>query len=502
MPDEEEMEAMFNMMFAEMMGFGVKKGKGSKRGGFEIPIDMFDMMEAMMEGEMNLNDDYDDDDDDYATMEDIMGAFGMKGRNVFVYDEDEDDEEYDSDDFDEEDLLGWQEAQFGAALMNEMLSAERRHEASRRGPKMMAHAGGNSFNGGSNKTKKQKQHQQSSPSKGKSKKATGKSNGSKSSSSNTTNSSSSSSNKKKTSNGSDKFNAGRNKNQHVVEEDDDDEEEEEGGDGEDQWETDESDGDSRKKGKSQKGRKSSKRSSEDDLMTAMMQQMASELGISSAGLRMFADNGYLNPVFDEDDEDEEDYDDEYGGDELFTAEEVAKMEKKREKNRKKKAQQKQNKKLKKAAANTESPAAIPPPAKTSSSHSKASSTPASSLSTNGVQSQPVLPTATSLPSSSSSHTGRRKSETDVGVETFGAAPNSRHSVNGLSLGDKVIVQGRHRGVVAFLGEVHYAKGLYAGVIMNDPSQGKNNGIIKGMEYFHCGPKEKGLMVPIGDLRPL
>ena len=81
---------------------------------------------------------------------------------------------------------------------------------------------------------------------------------------------------------------------------------------------------------------------------------------------------------------------------------------------------------------------------------------------------------------------------------------------------------RHRGVVAYLGEVHYAKGLYAGVVMNDPMQGKNNGIsqiacvatsyfplintavltgiIKGKEYFHCGAKEKGLMVPIGDIK--
>ena len=26
------------------------------------------------------------------------------------------------------------------------------------------------------------------------------------------------------------------------------------------------------------------------------------------------------------------------------------------------------------------------------------------------------------------------------------------------------------------------------------------GIIKGKEYFHCGAKEKGLMVPIGDIK--
>lgn len=33
----------------------------------------------------------------------------------------------------------------------------------------------------------------------------------------------------------------------------------------------------------------------------------------------------------------------------------------------------------------------------------------------------------------------------------------------------------HRGVVAFVGEVHYAKGVYAGVVMDDRNVGKNNG---------------------------
>lgn len=43
MPDEEEMEAMFNMMFAEMLGVG---GFG---GGSSIPFELFEMFEAMME---------------------------------------------------------------------------------------------------------------------------------------------------------------------------------------------------------------------------------------------------------------------------------------------------------------------------------------------------------------------------------------------------------------------------------------------------------------------
>jgi dynactin complex subunit len=74
----------------------------------------------------------------------------------------------------------------------------------------------------------------------------------------------------------------------------------------------------------------------------------------------------------------------------------------------------------------------------------------------------------------------------------------------------------HRGVVAFVGEVHYAKGVYAGVVMDDRNVGKNNGelvfwflvvslhlfcagTIKGIEYFRCGSTEKALMVPINEV---
>jgi len=423
MPDEEEMEAMFNMMFTEMMGLGGSR-KGKRGGGFEIPADMFDMMEAMMEDEMDLNDD--EDGNDYATMEDIMGAFGVTGRNVFVYGED--DEEYDSDDYDDEDLLGWQEAQFGAALMNEMLSAERRHEVSRRVP-------------GSAKAKKL---HATKPSKATAKKSAADKNKATSQLKSTSNSQSYTTNSSNSITGGhsnkSKHNSDGKKSHREVEEEEVDDE--------DVWETDDSDGD-REKAKG-KGRKSSKRSNEDDLMTAMMQQMARELGISSAGLKMFADRGYLNPVFGDDEEDvdeEDDLDFDDDGDEMLTAEELIKMEKKREKNRKKKAQQKQNKKLKKNAANSDAaapPAAVKPPFVKTSSNSKASNySESSSHSTNGVNnypSQPSLPTQ--LPSSSSSHAGRRKSETDVGVENFGTTSTSRHSANGLSMGDKVVVQGR------------------------------------------------------------
>jgi dynactin complex subunit len=60
--------------------------------------------------------------------------------------------------------------------------------------------------------------------------------------------------------------------------------------------------------------------------------------------------------------------------------------------------------------------------------------------------------------------------------------------------------GRDIGRVAFTGPVHYTKGLYVGVIMDDTTAGKNTGFIKGKEYFQCSPKQRGLMVPLVDVR--
>lgn len=83
---------------------------------------------------------------------------------------------------------------------------------------------------------------------------------------------------------------------------------------------------------------------------------------------------------------------------------------------------------------------------------------------------------------------------------------------------------RHTGKAAFVGPVHYAKGTYVGVVMDDAQTGKNNGkhtpyinlcfaylrlllfmvhviqgVIKETEYFKCPPGTKGLMVPLSDV---
>lgn len=58
---------------------------------------------------------------------------------------------------------------------------------------------------------------------------------------------------------------------------------------------------------------------------------------------------------------------------------------------------------------------------------------------------------------------------------------------------------RHKGKVAYVGDVHYAKGTYVGVVMDDAAQGKNSGTIRGVEYFIC-PKNRGLMVSLQDIK--
>lgn len=60
------------------------------------------------------------------------------------------------------------------------------------------------------------------------------------------------------------------------------------------------------------------------------------------------------------------------------------------------------------------------------------------------------------------------------------------TVNGdqpLELGDKVLFNGKH-GVLAFLGPTQFAKGNWAGIIL-DSLEGKNNGSVNGVQYFEC-----------------
>lgn len=57
----------------------------------------------------------------------------------------------------------------------------------------------------------------------------------------------------------------------------------------------------------------------------------------------------------------------------------------------------------------------------------------------------------------------------------------------LMVGMPVWVDGTKHGRIAYIGDVHFAKGEMAGVHL-DTSCGKNNGSVGGVMYFQCEPK--------------
>ena len=67
-------------------------------------------------------------------------------------------------------------------------------------------------------------------------------------------------------------------------------------------------------------------------------------------------------------------------------------------------------------------------------------------------------------------------------------------------GSRVLVRGRHEGVVRFAGSVHYAKGEWFGVELAD-AVGKNDGAVKGRRYFDAAAQH-GIFVRAADLQAL
>ena len=59
--------------------------------------------------------------------------------------------------------------------------------------------------------------------------------------------------------------------------------------------------------------------------------------------------------------------------------------------------------------------------------------------------------------------------------------------DGLMVGMPVWVDGTKPGRIAFIGEVHFAKGEMAGIHLDRP-EGKNNGSVGGVMYFQTEPK--------------
>mmetsp|Transcript_32602 Transcript_32602/g.51915 ORF Transcript_32602/g.51915 Transcript_32602/m.51915 type:complete len:1151 (-) Transcript_32602:38-3490(-) len=70
-----------------------------------------------------------------------------------------------------------------------------------------------------------------------------------------------------------------------------------------------------------------------------------------------------------------------------------------------------------------------------------------------------------------------------------------------SVGEDVQVTGKGQGVVRFIGETEFAPGVtWVGVELSTPS-GKNNGSVKGVEYFKCG-ENCGCFVRTDAVKPL
>lgn len=55
------------------------------------------------------------------------------------------------------------------------------------------------------------------------------------------------------------------------------------------------------------------------------------------------------------------------------------------------------------------------------------------------------------------------------------------------IGQRVWVGGIRPGLIAYIGETHFAPGEWAGVVLDDPN-GKNDGCVAGKRYFQCEPK--------------
>ena len=58
------------------------------------------------------------------------------------------------------------------------------------------------------------------------------------------------------------------------------------------------------------------------------------------------------------------------------------------------------------------------------------------------------------------------------------------SIQNFKIGDRVLVSGTKPGVLAYVGEPQFAKGKWAGVIL-DETIGKNDGSVAGVRYFTC-----------------
>lgn len=77
------------------------------------------------------------------------------------------------------------------------------------------------------------------------------------------------------------------------------------------------------------------------------------------------------------------------------------------------------------------------------------------------------------------------------------AKGTRSGISGIAqsiqIGDRVAITGTEkRGIVQFVGETRFSKGVWAGVVLDDKT-GKNDGSVGGVRYFSC-PALRGVFV--------
>lgn len=80
---------------------------------------------------------------------------------------------------------------------------------------------------------------------------------------------------------------------------------------------------------------------------------------------------------------------------------------------------------------------------------------------------------------------KRRGETSRTPESQTATDSAKSSLlNLFKIGDRVLVGNTNPGAIAFIGETRFAKGEWAGIVLDEPV-GKNNGSVQGVRYFEC-----------------
>ena len=62
-------------------------------------------------------------------------------------------------------------------------------------------------------------------------------------------------------------------------------------------------------------------------------------------------------------------------------------------------------------------------------------------------------------------------------------PILNNDTDALKIGDRVYLNGQSAGIILYIGETTLGPGDWAGVILDDASLGRTNGIVKGRCYF-------------------